>query len=155
MNWACRDCNTICSVGAAFCPNCQSENVATDHKEVEEIMASISKANGPTNAALIRDPSAYGNSWRAQSESAGLENQVDPQFAGQQAEGGTVAVETVDYNAWTVPQLKNELDTRRAAYEAAGRTEDAEYVGYASGDKKDLLVELLEADDAEPEEDGV
>lgn len=59
----------------------------------------------------------------------------------------------VDYNTWTVKELKAELDKRRAAYEAAGNAEDAEYVGYQSSDKKELLVELLEADDEGPDEE--
>lgn len=53
----------------------------------------------------------------------------------------------VDYSKLTVPQLKEELDKRRADYEAAGDTDAVEDVSYIKDDLKDDLVAKLQLDD--------
>jgi hypothetical protein len=73
-----------------------------------------------------------------------------PGEEGTPEEGGKV-----DYKKLTVPQLKEELDKRRADYEASGDTEAVEEVSYTNEDRKDDLVAKLELDDeVSTEDDG-
>lgn len=62
-------------------------------------------------------------------------------------ESNADSVRAVDYGKLTVPQLKEELDKRRADYEAAGDTDAVEDVSYTKDDLKDDLVAKLQLDD--------
>lgn len=68
-----------------------------------------------------------------------------PQPSAQGAEGSEEV--PVDYTKLTVPQLKEELDKRRADYEADGDTEAVAEVSYTKEDLKDDLVAKLQLDD--------
>lgn len=54
-----------------------------------------------------------------------------------------------DWSMLTVPQLKEELDKRRAQYEKSEDSEGVEVVSYTNEDRKDDLVKKLYDDDAE------
>jgi len=58
----------------------------------------------------------------------------------------------VDYTKLTVPQLKEELDKRRADYEAAGDSVAVADVSYANDARKDDLVKMLQDDDEAADE---
>lgn len=60
---------------------------------------------------------------------------------------------TVDYSKLTVPQLKEELEKRRADYEASGDSDAVADVSYSNEDRKDDLVAKLQLDDEASSED--
>jgi hypothetical protein len=67
---------------------------------------------------------------------------------------GTVRSEgPVDYNELTVPQLKEELDKRRADYEKSGDSDAVADVSYTKDEKKADLVAKLQLDDEASAED--
>lgn len=140
MNWACRECGTVLLVGVAPCSHCQEDNIATEHAEVEEIMAKAHRDRAPTR--FNTDPQTY---------DAFTLNPL-PAAEGQDPNAEELPVE-VDYAGLTVAALKAELDRRKAAYEAAGDEEGVEAVTYTSADKKDDLIALLETDDEETSEE--
>jgi len=123
-------------VGLHSCPHCQSENVATEWREVEEIMGKISKAQGATR--FTPEPATY---------DAFTLNEV----GGEPAE--VEQAEQVDYTTWTVAELKTELDKRVQAYANADEPDAAEAVSYTSSAKKDDLVTLLQLDDEPTQND--
>lgn len=59
----------------------------------------------------------------------------------------------VDYNQLTVPQLKEELDTRKAKYESEQDADGVALVSYAADARKGDLVALLQLDDEETSEE--
>lgn len=69
------------------------------------------------------------------------------------AQGGGESDARVNYEKMTVPQLKEEMDKRRAEYQAGDDAEGVELMTYHSDAKKGDLVAALALDDqAEPDE---
>lgn len=84
-----------------------------------------------------------------------IAEQLNVKLGGDEVESSEAAADgPVDYNKLTVPQLKEELDKRRTAYEAEGDSDAVADVSYTSEDKKGELVAKLELDDEAQSEEG-
>ena len=154
MNWACRECGTHLLVGVSPCSNCQGEDIATDPKEVEEIMGKAHRDRPPTR--FNENPQSYDafslEPVGEQSHDPVTEPPVLPEAPGQNPDGELLALE-VDYSSWTVPQLQSELRKRQDAYAEAEDEEGLEAVSFTKDDKKaDLITKLTEDDEAQVDE---
>lgn len=71
-----------------------------------------------------------------------------------EAPGAPEEPQAVDYTKLTVPQLKEEMDSRRQRYEAEDDTEGVELMTYAGDARKDDLVSALKLDDESDDGDA-
>lgn len=117
--WVCRGCTAVYSVGAPRCPQCG----ATDPIKEHEQMAKITVHGGPSDANAEPGPT----------DTQTLE--VTPEEATEEGE----LLDVVDYNAFTVEELKAELKERKLA---------------VSGSKDELVVRLAENDGEKLQADG-
>lgn len=132
----CTGCTTVYAVGAPRCPHCQS----TESVEQGEPMPKITRHGGPTIAGAAVTGGAWSDSdapdeW-PEPETAGVAEPTPAEAApaptpddGEQ--DGVAQTSEPEYEAWTVEQLKDQLDSR----------------GLAKTGKKEELVNRLYADD--------
>lgn len=131
----CLDCTTAFAVGIRLCPHCRSERNAEEGSaqalgiqhgvpvevEEEDNMPKITRHGGPSIAG--EEPAAE--------ESSEVVEPL-PEPAGDAEQDSTERAAAPDYEAWTVEQLKDQLDSRGLP---------------KTGKKDDLVLRLLEDDD--------
>lgn len=102
-------------VGLQSCPHCQSENVATEWREVEEIMGKISKAQGATR--FTPEPATYDaftlEPVGEQDEVVDDGNSGGPRPDAPNQTGDTKLPAEVDYDKLTVAELQKLLKDRQ------------------------------------------
>lgn len=159
MNWVCRGCGTVLLVGVSPCSNCQQEDIATDQKEVEEIMAKAHRDRAATR--FVSDPKTF-DAFTLEEVTPPASGVVEVQAGDERplepAEGqdpnATQLPAEVDYDKWTVDQLKEELKKRQDAYATQEDEEGLEATSFTKEDKKADLIRLLTEDDEAQTEDG-
>lgn len=125
--WFCGECTTEYSVGAPRCPHCQACDPIREEEQLRrenEDMAKITVAAGASN--VDAEPGEPGHV-----PTEGVEVEEGQESPAEEAVDGEEAAEAVDYNAFTVEELRAELADRDLP---------------VSGNKPELVKRLAEDD---------